>query len=381
MDPSDRTSRKKNVVKKAKVDPIPERLNQLRAKMEETQVSALLIRSPENRRYFSGFKADDLTITESSGSLLITAEKQHLLTDSRYTTAAQKEAPLFNVVTHGRHIVDAIKGLLKKPYRLFFEPQYVSYAFYEEVCSKLSSNAPQTIPFSLGEFRVVKSDDELEFIKKAVQITEKALDEVWNDLEPGVTEEWVSNFLEFRFRELGADGPAFPSIVAAGANGALPHAVPGRKKIGKTEMCIIDIGARYQGYCSDMTRTYSSYYPSATQKTIYSVVREAQLLAISKIKEGVTGAEVDKAARDHIAKAGFGENFNHSLGHGVGLLVHEEPRLSPGSNEPLLTGSLVTVEPGIYLPGVGGVRLEELVLVRPLGAIILNKDPHFYDFS
>jgi Xaa-Pro aminopeptidase len=381
MDPRDRPNRKEKDVKKAKENPIPGRLNLLRAMMEETGVSTLLINSPENRRYFSGFKSDDHMITESSGVLLITLDKQHLLTDSRYTVAAQKEAPLFNIVTYGRSVPLALKGLVKSSDKLFFEPEYVSYGFYRELCSVLGEDTPHTLPFSLGRFRVVKSEDELNLIKKAVQITEKALGEVWNDLEPGVTEEWVSNFLEFRFRELGADGPAFPSIVAAGANGALPHAVPGRKKIGKTEMCIIDIGAKYQGYCSDMTRTWSTYYPTAKQKTIYSVVREAQLLAIAAIKEGVTGAEVDKVARDHIAKEGFGDYFKHSLGHGVGLLVHEEPRLSPGSNVPLQTGSLVTVEPGIYLPGVGGVRLEELVLVRPLGAVILNKDPHFYDFS
>jgi Xaa-Pro aminopeptidase len=362
-------------------DPIPGRLELLRAKMEKHETPAVLISSSENRRYFSGFKAEDSMITESSGFLLITLKSHFLVTDSRYTTAALREAPFYEVVTYPYSPVQTVKELLAGEKDIFFEPDYVTVTFFQELCAYLGNEGPKPLPFSLGEFRIVKSEDELALIRKAVQITEKALGALWKEIEPGIPEIWASKFLEAKFKDLGAEGPAFPSIIAAGPNGALPHAVPGKKKLGKKEMMIIDIGARYRGYASDMTRTWANSNPEGWQREIYRIVREAQLKALDTIKAGVTGEKVDRAAREHIKKAGYGKFFKHSLGHGVGLLVHEEPRLSPRAVTPLLAGSLVTVEPGIYIPGKGGVRLEELVLVREDGATILNKDLHFYDFS
>jgi Xaa-Pro aminopeptidase len=352
--------------------------------MSQRNVASLLVLSPENRRYFSGFKAQDSTLTESSGALFIDHGRQALLTDSRYTLAAAKEAPLFEIVACRRGLGSGLRELAPSPSSpIHYEPDYVTVSVLRHLEESLAREkvAFSPSPFNPSRPRIVKSPLETRLIQKAVNITEKALALLWDELEPGVPEEWAAQFLESKFRELGGDGVAFPSIVAVGANAALPHAEPGKKKIGKSEMVIVDCGARYRGYCSDMTRTYVPAKPLGWQKEIYKIVRDAQLLAMEEIKAGVAGSLVDKAARDYIAKYGYGDYFQHSLGHGVGLQIHEEPRLSPNAiHEPLLAGSLVTVEPGIYLPGKGGVRLEDLVLITEKGFANLNSAINFYYF-
>jgi Xaa-Pro aminopeptidase len=348
--------------------------------MAETGVEALLILSPENRRYFSGFLAADGGFTESSGALLVTGGEGRLLTDSRYVTQAGHEAPRFETVLCRAGLALGLKGLGGFGKKLCFEPEYVTVELLGRLEAALPGVSLEPVPFRPGDFRIVKTEEELKLVRRAVAVTEEALGLLWRELEPGVQESWAAFFLETKFRELGGEGPAFPSIVAAGANAALPHAEPGRKKIGKSECVVIDIGARFRGYCSDMTRTYMPARPAGWQKEIYNAVREAQLLALSVLKAGVPGSEVDRVARDHIASRGFGDYFGHGLGPGVGLMIHEEPRLSPRADAPLPAGSLVTVEPGVYLPGKGGVRLEELVLVTEKGCEILNRDSHFYEY-
>jgi Xaa-Pro aminopeptidase len=360
-------------------DPVPGRLERLRERMDREGVRSALVKTPENRRYFSGFKAPDSMLTESSGCLVISLSGRNLLlTDSRYTSAAKREAPLFEVVTCQRGAAQALREQCRLTEPLSYEPHYVTVAELKELGSHLGAENVLPLPFKLGDFRVVKDPDEIHLVRRAVAITEKSLTLLWAELEPGVSENWCALFLENKFRQLGAEGAAFPSIVASGANGALPHAEPSNKKFGKTEMTVIDIGARYKGYCSDMTRTYMPARPLDWQKEIYRVVRDAQLKAIDFLKPGVTGREVDKRARNHIAAKGWGDCFSHSLGHGVGLLVHEEPRLSPHSEEKLPPGALVTVEPGIYIPGRGGVRLEQLCLITEDGCQVLNKERLFY---
>jgi Xaa-Pro aminopeptidase len=372
---------RKKPTRKVYENPVPGRLNALRQKMAEAEISAVLIKSPESRRYFSGFVAEDHLLIESSGVLLITEDRQVLLTDGRYTLQATREASLYEVKTYTRDFTDLLKNSLGSAKRLAVEQDYITMSFYKSLVDHLSGVNIEFLPFSLGEFRIVKNEQEIDLISRAVRITEQALGDLWKELEPGVPERWAANFLDIKFREYGAQGPAFPSIIAAGTRAALPHAIPGRKKIGQNEMVVIDIGARYKGYASDMTRTYvPSTKAVGWQRSVYNTVREAQLKALDFLKEGVTGAEVDNIAREHITDEGYGEYFNHSLGHGVGLLVHEEPRLSPYSHTPLKAGSLVTVEPGIYIPNRGGVRLEELTLITKTGNIVLNKDDHFYEF-
>ncbi|MDR1081621.1 MAG: aminopeptidase P family protein [Deltaproteobacteria bacterium] len=361
-------------------DPVPGRLSALRTRMEETGCEALLILSPENRRYFSGFLAQDAGIAESSGALLVTAKRALLLTDSRFTTQAEGEAAGFEILTYRQGLPEGLKRAGDLPKSLCFEPGSVTVELHGKMARAVPETELREVPFLPGEFRLVKTEEELKLVRRAVAITDEAIGLLWEELEPGVPEGWAAFFLETKFRELGGDGPAFPSIVAAGPNAALPHAEPGRKKIGKSEGVVIDIGARFRGYCSDMTRTYLPEKPAGWLKDIYRTVREAQLLALGVIRAGITGGEADAVARGHIASRGYGDYFGHSLGHGVGLMVHEEPRLSPGAGTILPEGTLVTVEPGIYLPGKGGVRLEELVLVTEKGCEILNRDDHFYDF-
>ncbi|MDR2386634.1 MAG: aminopeptidase P family protein, partial [Deltaproteobacteria bacterium] len=226
-----------------------------------------------------------------------------------------------------------------------------------------------------------KNQEELELIVKALEITEKAVGWLFERLEIGWTEAEAAWYLDSTFRELGAQGPAFETIVASGPQAALPHAVPGEKKIQKNELVVIDCGARYKGYAADITRTFFKGEPEKWQMDIYHTVRAAQLKAIAAIKPGVLCQEVDRVARVHIGKSGYGDFFNHSLGHGVGLAVHEKPNLSPNNSTPLVEGAVVTVEPGIYIPGKGGVRLEQLIYVDSEGARLLNKDEHFYDFE
>ncbi|MDR2947468.1 MAG: Xaa-Pro peptidase family protein [Candidatus Adiutrix sp.] len=367
---------------KSRPSPEAERLSTLRGLMNEHQAEAVLVSSPANRRYYSGFKAQDGLIDESSGLLLVTRREQFLLTDSRYTEAALAEAPLFTVKTCRRGPGAELAGLgaLKKVKTIAFEPEYLSVASLDRLCEALPEHDFEPLPFSLDGPRAAKSPEEIKLVVKALAITEAAVGALWQNMVPGQTEAEAALFLDTEFRRLGADGPSFETIVASGPNAALPHAVPGPKKIKAGDTVVIDCGARYQGYCADITRTKIMGPPKKWQAEIYAVVKEAQRLAIAAIAPGVPANAVDKIARDYIASRGFGEFFGHGLGHGVGLFIHEAPSLSPRNVGPLQPGEIITVEPGVYLPGKGGVRLEQLVLVTEKGRRVLNHNLDFYDF-
>ena len=361
---------------------VSDRLRALRGLMRLSSVPALLLTSPASRRYYSGFEAGDTLLNESSGALLITARGQYLLTDSRYTEAARAQAPLFRIVTCRQGLARGLAGLpaLEKAASLHLEPEFVSLALREEIKKARPGLRLAAAPFATEGPRAQKSPAETKLVKKALAITEAAVSALWEILEPGLTEREAAFFLESEFRRLGADGPAFETIVASGPNGALPHAEPGRKKIRPGETVIVDCGARFKGYCADITRTKIIGRPRKWQRDIYAIVKEAQDRALAVLAPGRPTAEVDRAARGFIAARGYGQYFGHSLGHGVGLFIHEAPRLSPRSREELRPGHIVTVEPGIYLPGRGGVRLEQLALVTDRGAKILNRNETFYDF-
>ena len=363
--------------------PSAPRLQILRQLMKEHQAQVVLVSSPANRRYFSGFEAGDTMINESSGVLLITGRRQYLLTDSRYTEAAKSEAPLFEVLEYRRGLAAELAGLpaVKKAGTVYYEPEFMTLAVLRRLEEALPGTAFAPLPFNLDGPRAVKTAEEIKLVTKALAITEAAVATLLARMEPGMTEREAAFFLEAEFRRLGAEGPSFETIVASGPNGALPHAIPGTKKIKAGEMVIIDCGAKYRGYCADITRTKIMGEAKPWQKEIYSIVRRAQLLAIEAIKPGVTGRQVDRVARDHIAAQGYGGYFGHGLGHGVGLVIHEAPSLSPRNDRPLEAGQIVTVEPGIYLPGRGGVRLEQLVLVTERGHRLLNRHADFYDFE
>jgi Xaa-Pro aminopeptidase len=362
------------------------RMKKLKEKLVASSLDTLWIMQPENRRYLSGFKAEDGQLTESSGSLLITKTASLLVTDSRYTTEAETEAVDFEVVTLKKGLADGLPELLTRvgTKRLGFEENHVTWGLYQDLAKKLKKLSPTVRLFPVKglveELREVKDKDEVRAMEASSNLMVNILTEVFRNLKPGATEKQIAWQIEGLAREGGADGLAFPSIVASGPNSALPHAVPTDRRIRAREPITFDVGVKVNGYCCDMTRTI--FLDGATPKfgKIYKTVRQAQLAALKQIRPGVKSTLADSTARQIIGDAGFGEYFGHSLGHGVGLATHESPRLGPEKPVELKIGMVVTDEPGIYIPRLGGVRLEEMVVVEKNGARILTRDSHFYDF-
>lgn len=364
------------------------RLTTLRHRMRSASPpnDAVWIMQPENRRYLSGFKAEDTHFPESSGSLLISGRHCLLITDSRYTLQAQKEAADFEIRALRQEITDAMPTWVKdmEIHTLGFEQDYVTWELYKKMQERLHALSPdiELIPLNglVEEMREVKDLEEIRFLEAAADLISDVLDEIVDHLRPGMTEKEIAWQIEGLAREKGAEGLSFPSIVASGPNSALPHAVPTDRRIGRNEPLILDLGARLNGYCSDMTRTIFLEEPSPDFKIIYKTVRAAQLAALKEVRPLVESAFLDAQARDLIRDAGFGDYFGHGLGHGVGLAVHERPRVGPRNPVKLQEGTVFTVEPGIYIPGKGGVRLEEMVLMQDGGPRILTQNKRFYEF-
>jgi Xaa-Pro aminopeptidase len=366
--------------------PYTDRLNRFRQLMEERELDSFLIAVPENRYYLSGYQADDLLLTESSGSLLITRNKQLLLTDFRYEEAAKQEALGFEVLIYKEGLATLLPDVLADLdiTRLGLEAHYLTYQRYSEVEKALRAARPHAevvaVEGLVEQMRVVKEPLEIDRIKASLRVTERVLAAVWETLATGRTEKDVAWEIERRIREQGAESVSFPPIAASGPNAALPHAVPGERRIGPGELVILDLGSRLDHYCSDMTRTWSAGGPEARLREIYRVVREAQRAAQESIRAGKDSHEVDGVAREFIRQAGYGDHFGHGLGHGVGLAVHEKPGFGKQTRMVLEENMVVTVEPGIYLPSYGGVRLENMVRVTGTGCEILNELDLFYDY-
>lgn len=362
------------------------RLSALRQGLTSKSPDTLWIVQPENRRYLSGFKAPDTQLNESSGSLLINKKMAILITDSRYTIEAQAQAKDFEVITYRKDLITELSVLLGrlKTKVLGFEGDHLTWEQHRQLAKRLKDlKSPiRMVPTdgTIGRMREVKDRGELKAMKAAADIMSSVLDEVLYGLEPGRTEIEVAREIEELARDAGAEGMAFPPIVASGPNAALPHAMPSQRRIRPKDPIIFDVGVRLNGYCSDMTRTIFLEPPGPKFKNIYRIVRQAQLAALEYIRPGEDSSSVDSIARDIIKDAGFGDYFGHSLGHGVGLATHEPPRLSPRDPVTLEEGMVVTVEPGIYIPGKGGVRLEEMVAIEKRGPRILTENGNYYDF-
>lgn len=362
------------------------RITDLRRRLAEMSADTAWIIQPENRRYLSGFRADDTQFTESSGSLLINKDRSVLITDSRYTTEAESEAIDFEVKTLKQDLIEPFCELVNEmgTRSLAFEEDYLTWGLHHKLSERLGALSPPIclMPSNgvLEEMRVVKDKAEIYAMEASADLISSVLDEVIAGLKTGTTEKAIAWQIEGLAREAGAEGLAFPSVVASGPNSALPHAVPTERKIKPKEPIILDVGARLEGYCSDMTRTIFLDSPISDFKKIYAVVRKAQLAALENILPGVESNHPDSVARQVVDDAGFGKYFIHSLGHGVGLATHERPRLGQQNPVTLKTGMIVTVEPGIYIPGKGGVRLEEMVVIEENGPRILTKNDHFYSF-
>lgn len=346
------------------------RLQKLRSKFKENGIDGIFITQSQNRRYLSGFDG-------SAGFLIISRKKAVLATDFRYTEQAVSEAPDFEILRIANNINDWFPGLIREMgiNRSGFEARDVSYDFHRQLKSALKKKkvSADLIPVDglVESVRSVKESGEIALIKKACAITDAAYESVAGDIKPGMTEMQVAWALEKNLREKGSHTLPFEIIVASGPRAALPHAKPTDRIIEDGEPVVIDMGARYEGYASDLTRTICAGTPDATFKKVYTTVLAAQKAAIKAIHGGIAGKDADGAARKIIQEAGYGEAFGHALGHGVGLAEHELPRLGPGAEGPLKDGMVFTVEPGIYISGWGGVRIEDTVVmekgkVRPL---------------
>lgn len=340
--------------------------------LKEQELDALVISDGYNMRYISGFAG-------ATGYLYLTKRRHILLTDSRYTTQAKEEAAAFDVreIASGAEYGQMIGQLIKedKAQRVGFEDLHMIYADFCELKEHASGAEWVRLGGTVNALRSVKEEWELQRIAKAEQIGDLAFEKILGELKPGVTELSIAAKLDYYMRELGAQGNSFDTIVASGTNSAMPHAVPTEKKLEKGDFVTMDFGCCYQGYCSDMTRTVMIGKADAKQKELYHIVLEAQLAALAELRAGKTGAEVDAVARQIIEKAGYGSYFGHGLGHSVGLFIHEEPRLSPKCREILQSNVPITVEPGIYLPGLYGVRIEDLVVITEDGCKNLASSP------
>ena len=350
------------------------KLQKLRQRIEEEELDAILISSPENRRYMSGF-------TGSAGWLLVSRDEATLATDFRYIEQAGKQAPDFRIQRIQRGLGwfpewTAERGVKRVGFESADMTVSVHEAFLKAAEEEETTNHPELLPTKgiVEELRVYKDAEELALLTKAIEIADAAIDEVAPQIEPGVTEEAVAWELEKAMRERGAEMISFDTIVGAGPNGALPHHRADDSVIKQGDAIVIDMGAKYEGYCSDLTRTVFVGEPDDKFRKIYDIVLQAQLAAEEQVTAGMSGKDADAIARDIIADAGHGDDFGHSLGHGVGLAVHEFPHLGPTAEEDILEDGMVfTIEPGIYLPGWGGVRIEDIVALENGRARVISK--------
>lgn len=326
-------------------------------------IDAVLISNGNNMRYISGFAGE-------TGYLYISEKHHMVITDFRYTYQAEAEAEGYEIVTIGSGgYEEAINDILRTDNvkHLGFEAMDMLYSKYQELKDKLLVDELLPVKDEITRLRRVKTPKELEYIKQAESIGDKVFSEILTFIKPGMTELEVAARIEYLLKLYGGERLSFPAIVASGINSSMPHAVPGKKKIENGDFLTMDFGCVYEGYCSDMTRTIVIGKASDKQKEIYNKVLEAQLAALEVIRAGIKGKDVDKVARDIIYQAGYEGCFGHGLGHSVGLFIHEEPRFSTSEEDIIEPGMAITVEPGIYVRGFGGVRIEDLVVVTEDG--------------
>ena len=348
------------------------RLKRLRSALTEKELDAILISTPENRQYLSGFVG-------TAGWLFISHEQAVLATDFRYTEQATNQAPDFEVkqVAGWKWLVELLEKI--GPAKVGFEAQHVTMDAYRRIVTAFNDvdvdKRPRFMSTSnlVENIRAVKDAHELTMLQNVIDISDKAMEAVTPTLQPGQTEREIAWMMEKAMREFGAESLSFDTIVAGGPNGAMPHHRAGDRPVQAGEPIVIDMGAKLDGYCSDITRTVCIGQPDDQFRKIYNLVLGAQLTAIATLKPTLNGEEADNLARTVLDEAGYKKNFGHSLGHGIGLAVHEFPRVGPTSPDVLEPSMVFSVEPGIYLSGWGGVRIEDLVVLEETGARPLSK--------
>jgi Xaa-Pro aminopeptidase len=358
-----------------------DRVERLRAALHAQNLDAILVTNPENRRYLSGFTGHD-SGADSAGALVITGDAITLITDGRYIEQAATECPGLRVVKRDGQFASTAATVIAEAGidRLGFEATHVTVALRDDLDAALAEKAGQgrvslaATRNLIEPLRAVKDGDEIAAIERAVAITDETFTYLCGYLRPGLTEREVAHEIERYMREQGADGMAFAPIVASGPNAALPHAVPTERAIQLGEPITIDMGARYNGYCADMTRTVCLGEPGPEAQAIYDAVLRAQEACEAELAPGMSGKAADAAAREVLEASGYGEQFLHSTGHGLGLEIHEDPRLSKHATEEqkLEPGMAITIEPGVYVAGWGGVRIEDTAIVTADGIRVLT---------
>jgi len=353
-----------------------ERLRDLRTRLQAKELDAILITNPFNRFYLSGYTAEDAPPNESSGCLLITRHAAYLVTSGTNENQARAQATDFEVVRRKGDLSEALKPLLgrHRVRRLGFEQEAIVVAAFQRLEKTLDGKV-ELVPVGelASDLRLVKSDAELAHIERAVAITDEAFETVLRAIGPDWTERQMAWALDDAMRRGGADAIGFGTIVAAGPNGAFAHHDAGDRQLGAGIPIVIDMGARVGGYNADLTRSIILGEPTDRSREIYRTVLAALEAAEAGVRAGITGKEADALARDVITAAGFGDYFGHGLGHGVGVQVHEAPSAGPQFDTPLTAGSTLTIEPGIYIPDWGGVRIEDLVVINTDGVRVLSQ--------
>jgi Xaa-Pro aminopeptidase len=351
---------------------VTNRINRLRRKLAEQELDGLFVSQPENRYYLSGFDG-------STGYLLITEDDVILATDFRYIEQVKRQSPDYRIFRIAGEVKTWLQELASslRGRKLGIESRHMTLAMYRQMNDIMDKMEPaiKLVPTEevVESLRAVKEAEEIELMNRAVRIGDEAFQHIEGIIHAGMTEREVAWEIEKFMKEKGSQALPFDIIVASGPNSALPHAKPSERAIKEGEPVLFDFGARVDGYCSDLSRTICLGSPDDTFKKVYDIVLGAQLAAIAMIKTGMTGEQADSLARTIIAEAGHVEAFGHALGHGVGLAAHEAPRLGPGSAEVLENGMVFSVEPGVYLPGWGGVRTEDLVTLENGELKVLSK--------
>lgn len=343
------------------------RIRNLQKCLSIEKVEGILITNLTNIKYLTGFES-------SSAQLIISEKGGTLITDFRYIEAARKNVSNLEIYQFGKKPKEEFRHLLTKYgiKRLGFESSNVTFNKYRQLANWIGEKRLFPRLNIVEKLRMLKDDAEIAIIRQSVRLSEKGFRHLKKIIEKGVTEKEIALELELFFKLNGADSNAFDIIVAFGENSAVPHHHTGKKKLSLNDILLIDFGAKLKGYSSDLTRTFISHRMTDKEKTVYSIVLEAQQKAIEKIRPGVSLAEIDKTARNVITKYGFGDAFGHSFGHGIGLDIHELPVVSLKSEFICKKGMVITAEPGIYLPGWGGVRIEDDVLVTDKGYEVLS---------
>ena len=336
----------------------------------DAKVEALLVSSPANVQYLTGF-------TGSNGLLLLTPTESHFFTDPRYALVAQANITSKVHVAKGPLLLEAAKTIVRKQLKkIGFDPSAMNVGQHEQLRKQLGSRASlRPTGGIVEELRSIKSPGEVLRIRKSVMINSEAYYRTLKRFKVGLREQEIAAELDFQMRVLGAEKPAFETIVAGGPNSALPHAHPGPRRVEANELLLVDMGATADGYTSDMTRVSFTGTPSKRIRDMYQAVLEAQLAAIDSVKAGTTTAKVDGAARKVLREFKLEKQFVHSTGHGLGLEIHESPRIGRKDKTKLQAGMVITIEPGVYLDGLGGVRIEDTVLVTEQGCEVLTPTP------